>query len=110
MENQTSLPNQNQNQQTDAESNIAKSIIEMISSVDEGDRNLGSAVFDTLLDDKQELDQFMLGFDKVNDEKKSEVLNELLTSNYDPNNIPINKDYLKICIEHTKWKIRYKQI
>jgi hypothetical protein len=76
---------------------FVKGLLNMFNGA-EGDAMMASQIFDNILDNEEDMNNFIDNFD-VNKAK-------IIESKPIPNKeYKIDKNYLKICLEHTKWSL-----
>jgi hypothetical protein len=64
----------------------------------EGDINIASQIFDNILNNEEDTKEFLNNFDL----NKAKIIESKSIPNKE---YKIDKNYLKICMEHTKWSL-----
>jgi len=91
---------------------LVSRIVEMVNSNDTSNGNLAMGIFDSILCDQNNLDDFMMSFDKLNESSKAKMFMTIYQNINPIMAFKLNKEYIKLCLEHTKWKMnkeKYEQ-
>ena len=94
------------NEEKYIDGDFIKGMIEMLTSVDKESNFLAIGIYDSLLDNKNNLDDFMVEFEKLNESQKAKTLWSIYTNHSNPLEAArLNQKYIQLCLEHTKWKM-----
>jgi hypothetical protein len=72
---------------------FVEGFIKLIESKHNDNKKLAVGIFDSMLDSEEDMNKFMDSFDKTLNKK----------TNQQPSKEEYNKNYIKLCLEHTRW-------